>query len=418
MQDDEDRFQLTLKTFPEECTLFSGSVELSPVREYQIPEGTPCGNFKEYSLPGEYGVLTITAPGYRPKVIRLDSVSSDYRDANAMSLEVKLEPFGTGLRFLSLAETGEQPKSVEFLPYPAGPFGDLLAVALLRGQGVEFFNSHTGELVKKVNIPEPYGSQLGFVESVYLPERKELWVSQMDSQKIHIINVETLSYIASVPSGGIWTKVLTASPEGDRVYASNWLSENLGVIDPESRELEMKIPLSGIPRGSAFTPDGQYLYVCIYETGNIEKIEASTGLSLKVIETGPGAARHIVYNDLDNLFYISDMWHGSIYTLNPVTDRVVNRMRVAPNLNTIKLSKDGKYLFVSSRGRNNPETYLIKGAEFGSVSVIDTQSFKIIDRVYGGNQPTGLALSEDNRTLIFSDFLDRRLEFYNIDSFY
>ena len=89
-------------------------------------------------------------------------------------------------------------------------------------------------------------------------------------------------------------------------------------------------------------------------------------------------------------------------------------VHVGPNINTICLSQDGKYLFASSRGRNNPDDYTIPGPDFGTVSLLSTKDLAVIDRVWGRNQPTGLAVSPDNNYLIFSDFLDDNLELYRI----
>ena len=431
--DNKRGFVLTLKVFPEDVSVYLGERLIEPFKVRNYPEGTPCGEFKDYHIPVAPATVTISSSGYRPEVIRMEpdyfisdgsaiAVESSSRDGD-ITIETKLEPFGTAMRYAGSSPTGEQPKSVEFIPdvrivKENGSSGELAVVALLRGRGIEVFNGRTGELVKKINIPEPYGSKLGFVETAYLEGRKEIWVSQMDTKMVHIIDAETLSYSGSVPTGGMWTKVLTASPDETRIYASNWLDENLGVINTSQRKLEKVIPLSGIPRGAAFGRDDDLLFVCIYETGNIEKIRVSEGTSEGIIRTGPGAARHIVYDGTRNLFYVSDMWHGTVYSLDPDSGRVGARLRVGPNLNTIKLSADGKYLFVSSRGRNNPATYLVKGRDFGTVSVVDTGSFRIVDRIYGGNQPTGLGLSADGRTLVFSDFLDHRLEFYDIVYFH
>jgi DNA-binding beta-propeller fold protein YncE len=285
-------------------------------------------------------------------------------------------------------------------------------VALLNGPGVEIFSTETGALVNRVIIPEPFGSAGGFVESVYLPDRQELWVSQMNTNRVHGIDGTNFTYLGAVSTGGGWPKVVTPSRDEKFLYASNWTGENIGIIDLENRRLAGTIPVSGIPRGMAFGADDTILYVCIYGTGNIEKIDVNRRISLGVLPTGPGAARHIVYDPLARLFYVSDMLTGRVYSLNETTGRVENSLRIGPNLNTIKLSASGDYLFISSRGRNNPETYLRKGPDFGTVTVLDTRSFTVVERIYGGNQTTGLAIRQDR--LVFSDFKDDRLEFYRV----
>lgn len=329
------------------------------------------------------------------------------------AIEEKLEPFGTALRWLGEADTGSQPKSVEF-------FGDgsRVVVALLNGLGVDIFSVVTGCLEKRIEIPEPYGRAGGFVESAYLPGRNEIWVSQMATERVHIIDAETLTYRESVPTGGGWTKILTPSPDEKFLYTSNWSSRNIGVIDTVSRTLVDTIPVTGIPRGMAFGSDGRTLYVCIFETGHIEKIDTKQRKSLGILETGPGAARHIVADPREGRFFVSDMARGRVYAFTESTGRVTDSLRIGPNLNTIKLSSDGRYLFVSSRGRNNPETYLRKGPDFGTITVVDTESFRVVERIWGGNQPTGLALSPDDNRLVFSDFKDDRLEFYDVSGLF
>lgn len=86
--------------------------------------------------------------------------------------------------------------------------------------------------------------------------------------------------------------------------------------------------------------------------------------------------------------------------------------------NTIALSPDGKYLYVSCRGPNNPtEGYLKKGLVLGRVYVIDTTTDTVKEFWEAGNQPTGLDISPDNRYLVISDFLDHQIRVYRRDGF-
>jgi len=400
---------LSLRIFPQGWTVLEGG---TPLNEYQRR-----GEIRDYRLSAGEHTLILTAPAHRPRIIRvvveegsLPGVLKDPgwdRQAPHLVREEKLEPFGTSLRLAGMAATGSQPKSVEFL-------GDspLAAVALLNGPGVEIFSTENGALVKEIIIPEPYGSAGGFVESVYLPGRRELWVSQMNTSRVHVIDGDSFTWLGSVPTGGGWPKVVTASRDEKYLFASNWLGENIGVIDLENRRLSGTIPVTGIPRGMAFGSDDSVLYVCIYGTGNIEKVDVNRRASLGILPTGPGAARHIVYDPGRRIFYVSDMLTGRVYSLSEKTGRVENSLRIGPNLNTIKLSDSGDYLFISSRGRNNSETYLRKGPDFGTVTVLDTRDFTLAERIYGGNQPTGLAVWRD--ILVFSDFKDDRLELYRI----
>ena len=57
------------------------------------------------------------------------------------------------------------------------------------------------------------------------------------------------------------------------------------------------------------------------------------------------------------------------------------------------------------------------GPEWGSVLLFDTETGKMLDAIVGGNQPTALDVSPDGKYLVFSDFLDARLEVYEIPSY-
>ena len=108
------------------------------------------------------------------------------------------------------------------------------------------------------------------------------------------------------------------------------------------------------------------------------------------------------------------MYQGTVSVLDLKTDTVERSFYVGSNLNTIKLSVDGKKLFISSRGHNSNGGYLQKGPDFGKIFVYDTRLKRIIDWTWGGNQPTGLDVSPDGSKVVFSDFLDHRVEIYGI----
>jgi len=128
---------------------------------------------------------------------------------------------------------------------------------------------------------------------------------------------------------------------------------------------------------------------------------------------GAGAARHIIY--LDDRLYVSDMFWGTVNILSATTGTLIKSSVIGPKINTIVMSSDGRYIFASSRGNNNPVDYTIPGPDFGAVFMLKTQDLSVIDKVWGRNQPTGLAISPDGKLLAFTDFLDMNLELYRIE---
>ena len=187
---------------------------------------------------------------------------------------------------------------------------------------------------------------------------------------------------------------------------------DLSVFDSDSKELLRRIPVGGTPRGMAFSPDGSLLYTAIFDEPVIAVVDMAQNrvVSRYRFYEGVGAARHVIYHD--RKLYVSDMYHGIINILNASTGALLLSRRVGPNLNTIIISPDEKYIFASSRGVNNPEDYTRPGPDFGAVYMLSTEDLTLIEKIWGHNQPTGLAVSPDGKFMVFTNFLDANLELY------
>ena len=108
------------------------------------------------------------------------------------------------------------------------------------------------------------------------------------------------------------------------------------------------------------------------------------------------------------------MYHFKIYEINLSDFTISKELKVFHNPNTIELL-NGRFLFVSSRGPNNPVDYTLRSPQNGKITVIDTGDFSVYTVFEGGNQPTGLDISPQGNLLCFSDFQDAALELYRID---
>jgi YVTN family beta-propeller protein len=271
--------------------------------------------------------------------------------------------------------------------------------------------------VRQIEIPPPKGekNQSGYVEFAMLPWQNEIWVSQMTTGRIHVLRMDDFSYQQSISVNGDWSKVICVHPDRQLAFVSNWLSEDVSVIDVVNHKLLRKVKVSGTPRGMAVSPDRQYLYVTIYATANIDKIRLSDFKRVKTLSwPGIGAKRHVLINPAGTTMYVSDMENGDIWVIDVATEKLVKRIPIAPKLNTFDMTPDGRLLFISSRGENNPVTYLEKGPDFGTMSVVDTHTLSKIDWVWGRSQPTGLAVHPDGRLVACTDFLDNNLEVWDI----
>jgi len=112
--------------------------------------------------------------------------------------------------------------------------------------------------------------------------------------------------------------------------------------------------------------------------------------------------------------YVSDMYFKTVYDIDLSTFKINKQIKVFNNPNTIDLYGD-RWLFVSCRGPNNPEDYTKRSPKNGKIYIIDTKDMTEVSNFEGGNQPTGLDVSNNGKYLCFSNFQDKNIELYSIE---
>ncbi|MPZ89686.1 MAG: hypothetical protein GEU81_16835, partial [Nitriliruptorales bacterium] len=237
--------------------------------------------------------------------------------------------------------------------------------------------------------------------------------SQMESASVFEIDAETFTVRRQLPTGGSWSKVIALSPDGATLYVSNWSSNDVSEIDLATGEVRRVLPTVATPRGLYPAADGQRLFVAGFENGELARIELTDGTSETLLQTG-GAMRHLVGDAATGALYANDMATNEVYVVDLATEAVRKLADTNDKPNTTDLTPDGKVLYVSNRGANNPESFYIPGPEWGSVLAIHTQSGAVLDGIVGGNQTTALDVSPDGQYLAFSDFLDDRIQVFEI----
>ncbi|MFL6138155.1 MAG: YncE family protein [Frankiaceae bacterium] len=341
--------------------------------------------------------VTVRMAGYDVVHRRIDLIA-------ARRLTVWLDPAGLLLASEFRSRTGPNPKQVAY-----SPDGRQVWVTLLgsRSHGVQVFDARTGQLVHVIAT----GAH-GAVEVLFAPGGRTAYVSQMWTGTVLVIDTATYRIRRVLSTHGTWSKEMALAPGGRKLYVSNWVSNDVSEIDLRTGHVRL-IKTVPTPRGIAVTPDGKHLYVAGFQDGEIEDIALASGKGKVLMRTG-GAMRHMVLDSRSGTLYVDDMAASKVFAVDIATDHVRLLARTDHMPNTIDLSPDGKVLYVSCRGANNPVTYALPGPEWGSVVVIDTATGRELDAIVGGNQPTGLDVSADGRHLAFTDFLDDDVRTYAI----
>lgn len=352
-------------------------------------------------IPAKVVEVTVSADGYqdyRAEIV-LDGSSGATTEAT-----VWLDRPGQLVHKLFEVEVGGAPKSVAFTPD-----GSEVWTTLLNGAGVEVIDVASGQVAATIDLDQ------GAVEVIFNRSGDTAYVSQMQTNSVFEIDVASRAVERRFDTKGAWTKVIALAPNETALYASNWVDDNVSEIDLATGEVTRLFSTVRTPRGLYPTPDGERLYVTGFASGELEVIDLVSGDSKLLQRTG-GSMRHLAGSPDGSVVYASDMTRDTIFTVDTETDEVTVLAETDRKPNTIDLSPDGRVLFVSNRGRNNPTSYYLPGPEWGSVLLIDTSTGEMLDAVIGGNQTTGLDVSDDGTLLAFSDLLDNRVVVYWVPS--
>ncbi len=346
-------------------------------------------------VPGGNIHIDFTKSGY-------NSTSRDLTLDRSTAFKIWLDPEGRLYQSLVRFKCGPNPKQVIFTPD-----GTELGTSLLGGYGLEIYEPTTGKKLGGVKLGEH-----GAVEVVFTRDGATAYASQMETASVYEIDRTTREVKRQFDTGGSWTKVLLLSPDEKTLWASNWVSGDVSEIDLATGELVRRIPTLVTPRGLYVTPDARWLYVAGFENGDIQKIDLATGKGGVLFKTG-GAMRHMVANDAAGLLYVDDLSTAEVYVVD-LTDTVTKLADTDRRPNSMDIGPDGRVLYMSNRGKDNPKTYYIPGPEWGTILAIDTTTGTILDAIVGGNQCTGLDVSPDGTLLALSDFLDNKIRVYSI----
>lgn len=366
------------------------------IYDNEIRGTTPC------SLMFEKGIhdVVLVRPGYPDQSVRVHAVRDGemvYRHVNTVI------PF----KQIGIFSCGMLPKQVLFTPD-----NKKIYIPLLEGDGFQIFDVERLEMAEYTVIPDP-DKMMGFAEGLFIEEKEVFWVSQMTKGLIYEYSIADNTFRRIIKTGGAWSKFMDYSDTLHVGVISNWNSNDISIIDFEKGVAVKRIKTGRAPRGVAFSNDDVALYVTSFDGGKIHKFDTQTWNEARpAIYKKNACMRHIALENDDKTMYVSNMLHNEVYTIDTDTFTITKTYKVYYNPNTIQLTPDQRYLFISSRGPNNTGGYLLRSPKSGCVTVIDIENEIVKAVIPGGNQPTGLAISSDNRYMCFSNFKDNNIELY------
>ena len=214
-------------------------------------------------------------------------------------------------------ETGETTAVVEtdFNPHEVAvaPDGSKSFVTCSLGGALNVIDNETHEVTERFEH-----DLFDFPHGVAVRESAgELWLTATYSSQVFVFDTDTVELLETFPTHQDKSHMIALSPDESRAYLSNIGSDNITVVDCETRDIVADPPVGEEPEGIGVDPD----------TGNV-----------------------LVANQDDNLLSVVD----------PEQLEETNRAVLGENPIRVVLSPDGRYAFVPNRESND-------------VSVIDTE---------------------------------------------
>lgn len=203
---------------------------------------------------------------------------------------------------------------------------------------------------------------------------RSIYISNEDVKTASVIDVKTAKVdhiipVSQEPEG------VTTTPDGKHFYVTCEAGGDIYAIDTENFKVVGHFKVNGRPRSVAFLSSGTLGFVPSESAGEFNVIDALKFEVSKTIAlpTGSRPMRAIVAAD-DQKLYLSNGRAGTISVIDTHSFELLNTIKVGTRPWGIGISPDGKYLF-SANGPSN------------DVSVVDLAAGKEITRVKAGASP-------------------------------
>lgn len=291
------------------------------------------------------------------------------------------------------------PKSVV-----ANGHGLVIANNMMYQNSVTLYDSQTGELVQELADTISPG-QLGVdgypetvqgapVEAVWTEDGQYAYVSQyrladigagayddcrngdaVAPSAVYRYSVAEQDWDQFIEVGRV-PKYQALTPDESRLLVTNWCDFDLSVIDTETGEEEMRVPLSSQPRGIAVMPDNRTAYVTAMYANELWKVDLETG-EAGVIYREADFPRHLVLSPDAETLYVTFSRSDLLVAFDTETDEVIGSVSTGREPRSMDISADGSALYVVNYYED-------------TVSKFDAESLEEIDRRDTGNLPIGV----------------------------
>lgn len=287
-----------------------------------------------------------------------------------------------GVSTIDLMENSEM-----YMPHnvQVAPNGNTIWVTAMPMSGtvddqVIIIDPRTNEVTKRIKV----GIDQHLAHVVFDNESNFAYVTAKESNQVIKISVSSQEEIARFDLGA------NHEPHGMRyhngkLYVANMAAKSLSIIDVGTSVIE-EIPLGGIAVQVAVLPDSSYVFVSLYDTKEVAKVNIQTKVVTKIsLPTGAKGPIQLYSTPNSQLLYVcdqggigSDPTSNKVFVIDVVTNSVTSTITVGNKTHGVVVNNTGTKAYVTNSNDN-------------TVSVIDIATQTVIETIMVGNGPNGIS---------------------------
>jgi len=219
------------------------------------------------------------------------------------------------------------------------------------------------------------------------PDLKTLYVSNRGHDEIAVVDVKSLRVKSKVKTG-LHPHFMDFTPDGRYLIVVNNQDDKATILDASTLAVAGEPRIDDGASGIAVTGDGRFAYIPSIYQNNISVIDLEKMERVSTIKSlGPMS---IVIPPGSNLAYFCSH-RDRVSILDTRTNRVVGSIPAGDTPNHIRLSKDGRKLFVANALSND-------------LTVIGIEKREVLREIKTGVEPTSSALSPDGKFLFVANY--------------
>jgi DNA-binding beta-propeller fold protein YncE len=233
------------------------------------------------------------------------------------------------------------------------------------------------------------------------PETGTLVVVNKQANTASIIDVASGETVSTLPTGR-GPHEAAISSDGRWAVVTDYAGGNsLTIIDVSRPAVARTANLSQYPRphGIAFLPGDSLVAVTSEASQNVVFVRVSDGRITNAIPTGQSGSHMLAAVASGRWIYTSN-GAGTVSELDVGAGRRTRILDVAPQLEAITVTRDGREVWVGSNAR-------------GTVSVLSTETGEVVETLPGFSWPYRIFITPDNRLAIIPDLRLHTVRFFD-----